>query len=342
MNNIKKFKPQTNDVILLDGLWGTGKRILGPVISTMDRVEKYKSNYIYEYFCQLEYLGKVDRNTTVEMLKYFSDTDQYDNLIGREVNLRMDDDSGFLKNPGSMKYVRRIFGGQGDEFVDRINNNNIALSLQTHFALLVSEPIFEAFQERLRFIEVVRHPAHIFTNFQSAFEKFHISRFATICFDVNDNKIPWFVDSDEWANQYVTSNSYERTANALIKLFTMLFKKLDSISEEHAKKLLVLSFEDLVFEPENSMDTLSTFLGRSHSKSLKKILKKQNIPRKVSSQENEGIFSRFNSKNKLIISQESEKILSDIQLNISPSLMSDFLLIIDEYNHRFPSKLPHL
>ncbi len=44
----------------------------------MDRVEKYKSNYIYEYFCQLEYLGKVDRNTSVEMLKYLSDIDQYD------------------------------------------------------------------------------------------------------------------------------------------------------------------------------------------------------------------------------------------------------------------------
>lgn len=37
--DIKKFKSQTNDVIVIDGLWGTGKSLLSPIISGMDRVE---------------------------------------------------------------------------------------------------------------------------------------------------------------------------------------------------------------------------------------------------------------------------------------------------------------
>ena len=340
--DIKKFKSQTNDVIVIDGLWGTGKSLLSPIISGMDRVEKYKSNYIYEYFCQLEYLGKVDRNTSVEMLKYLSDIDQYDNLIGREVNLRMADDSGFLKNPGSMRYIKRIFGRQGDSFVDRINNNNIALTLMTHMALLVSEPIFEAFKERLRLIEVVRHPVYMFSNWCSAFEGFERSRVATISFDVNGNKIPWFVDSQEWTNQYASANTFERAANALIKLYLMLFKKLDSMRQEDIKRLLVISFEELVFETEKSTTSLSVFLGRSHSKSLKKILKKQKIPRKISFKGHGHAYYGFDSKSKLSERQKYEETLNELQLNISSSLFTDFLLLIDEYNHRFPGKLSQL
>ena len=307
--NIKKFKPQKNDVIVIDGLWGTGKSLLGPIISSMDRVEKHKSNYIYEHFCQLDYLGKIDRNSSTEMLKYLSDIDQYDNLIGREINLRMTDDSGFLKNPGSMKYVKRLFGGQGDSYIDKINNNNIALNLMTHMLLLVSDPFFEAFQDRLRFIEVVRHPLNVFSHWHSIFEGFEKSRMATLSFDIDGNKIPWFVDSQEWREQYISSNSYEKTTYALIKLFLRLFEKLDSIDQQKdGKKMLVISFEDLVFETERSMVILSNFLGRPHSKSLNKTLRKQKIPRKVSFKGNGYSNYGFDSKSTQTDKQKYDEI----------------------------------
>ena len=337
--NIKKFKPQTNDVIVIDGLWGTGKSLIAPIVCAMDRVEKYKSNYVYEYFCQLDYLGKIERNTSVEMLKYISDIDQYDNLIGREVNLRMNDDSGFLKNPGSMKYIKRIFSGEGEAYVDKINDNNIALTLMTHMSLLVYEPFFDAFQNRLRFIEVVRHPIYMFTHWYNGFEGFDNSRVATISFNIDGKKIPWFVDSQEWKQQYASSNNYEKSANALIKLYSRLFKKLDSMSQEHAQQLLVISFEDLVFKTEESMITLSTFLGRPHSRSLKKLLKKQKIPRKVSFKGNGHSYYGFDSNSKLTEKQKYEETLNDLHSNISSSLMAEFLLITDEYNRRFKSKL---
>jgi hypothetical protein len=339
INSIKKFSPQKNDIIVIDGLWGTGKSMLAPIISGMDRVEKYKSNYIYEYFCQLNYLNKIDYNASVEMLKYLSDIDQYDNLIGREVNLRMTDDSGFIKNPGSLKYIKRIFGGEGDAYIDQINNDNIALTLMTHMALLVSNPIFDAFEDRLRFIEVVRHPVYMFSHWCSFFDGFDRSRVATISFDVNGNKIPWFIDSQEWKNQYISSNSYGKAANAIIKLYSMLFKKLDSLGNDHVRKLLVISFEDIVFETEKSMINLSTFLGRSHSKSLNKILKNQKIPRKVSFQGNGHRFYGFDSKSEHTEEQRYDETLKKLKSNISPILMSEFFLIIKQYNKRFNSKL---
>ena len=46
---VEKFNPFRNDIISVDGLWGTDKRLLSPMVSGMDRVEKAKAEHIYEY-----------------------------------------------------------------------------------------------------------------------------------------------------------------------------------------------------------------------------------------------------------------------------------------------------
>ena len=40
---VKKFSPFTNDVIFIDGLWGSGKSVLSPLIGGMQGVEKSKN-----------------------------------------------------------------------------------------------------------------------------------------------------------------------------------------------------------------------------------------------------------------------------------------------------------
>src|SRR5438046_6974013 len=39
---LAKFNPFTNDVIFIDGLWGSGKSVLAPIMSGMRGVEKQK------------------------------------------------------------------------------------------------------------------------------------------------------------------------------------------------------------------------------------------------------------------------------------------------------------
>ncbi len=39
---LEKTNSFCNDVVFIDGLWGTGKSLLSPIISGMDRVEKVK------------------------------------------------------------------------------------------------------------------------------------------------------------------------------------------------------------------------------------------------------------------------------------------------------------
>ena len=143
---VRKFLPIECDVIVVDGLWGVGKTAVTSVIGAMKSVEKMKLDHVHEYVCTMNHLDKMSDDATRFMLLTYADIDQYSNLIGREINFRPSDASGTKNTPGStLKYLRRLFADDGDQIVDHIQTNNIALHVVSHQALPVGEPLFEAF-----------------------------------------------------------------------------------------------------------------------------------------------------------------------------------------------------
>ena len=46
-SSLAKKNTLKNDVIFIDGLWGTGKSIIAPIVGAMDGVEKQKIEHIY-------------------------------------------------------------------------------------------------------------------------------------------------------------------------------------------------------------------------------------------------------------------------------------------------------
>ena len=104
---LKKFNCFTNEVIFIDGLWGTGKSVIAPIVGAMEGVEKQKTDSIYEYLCILIHLNKIEEDAADTLLKIYADLSQYNNLIGREVNFRWNDLTGPGHNPNSLRYLAR-------------------------------------------------------------------------------------------------------------------------------------------------------------------------------------------------------------------------------------------
>ena len=92
--HIEKRNTFYNDIIVVDGLWGTGKSVLGPIISGMSGIEKIKADSTYEYISWLNSLGKIEKDAAIWMMRTYADSSQYHNRIGREINLRWSDDTG--------------------------------------------------------------------------------------------------------------------------------------------------------------------------------------------------------------------------------------------------------
>ncbi len=285
MFDLNRGSSFTNDVIVVDGMWGTGKSILSSLVGSLRAVEKKRIDHLFEYLAIGVELGKITQDFAQTVISIYADLDQYNNLIGREVNLRLNDDSGFRNTPGSFRYLRRLVGIEGEKVVDRINAENLALLLVTHHISAISRPLRDALGERLFMIEVIRHPLQLVEYWTAYLESYGRSREFTLSLTVQHSRVPWFAAS--WADEFVRMRPIDRAIRSIHEIRAMSFVNKPShpavgssmVPPQH----LVISFEHLVQQTNAVMVQVATFLGREPTRATARALRRQKVPRSLSS-----------------------------------------------------------
>ena len=334
--DLKHFNSFTNDIIVVDGFWGGGKSVVTSIIGSMARVEKKKVEHVYEYVCIAHSTGKMNTDAASAFLKIYADLSQYNNLIGREVNLRWSDDSGLRNNPGSLTYLKRLFHAGGDNIADQISERNLALLIASHELISVSDLLYESYGSRLKLVEVVRHPVHLFNNVRDYTAKFERTREFTLSFEVSGVKVPWF--AADWADEFVSSSITDRALLSIARMQSEMISSIDSINAAQ-KPLLVLSFENTVLRPEDSIEKLENFLNRPRTRRTNRVLRQQNLPRKqISAGKATSSFS-FTSNSASSEHETYKKVFKEIEDGGSLSAVNEFRSAVNAYNLRWPSQL---
>ena len=334
--DLKHFNSFTNDIIVVDGFWGGGKSVVTSIIGSMTRVEKKKVEHVYEYVCIAHSTGKMNTDAASAFLKIYADLSQYNNLIGREVNLRWSDDSGLRNNPGSLTYLKRLFHAGGDDIADQISERNLALLIASHELISVSDLLYESYGSRLKLVEVVRHPVHLFNNVRDYTAKFERTREFTLSFEVSGVKVPWF--AADWADEFVSSSITDRALLSIARMQSEMISSIDSINAAQ-KPLLVLSFENTVLRPEDSIEKLENFLNRPRTRRTNRVLRQQNLPRKqISAGKATSSFS-FTSNSASSEHETYKKVFKEIEDGGSLSAVNEFRSAVNAYNLRWPSQL---
>lgn len=333
--NLEKRNSFTNDILIIDGLWGSGKSMLAPIISGMHDVEKIKIDSIYEYISWLFELGKIEKDAAIWMLGTYVDMSQYHNVIGREVNLRWRDDSGLKFAPDKLKLIKRLFGSEGDHKAEEISSKNIGLCVMSHMLMLAPDLLYPAFNSRVKVIEMVRHPLYMLEHFNAYLSRFDSPREFTMSIYHRGIKVPWFAGS--WKDEFVNSSPIERSILCIVRLYRVLFDQID-ISRSNGLAVLDVSFEQLVFDPNPVLSSLEAFIGRSHHQSISSILKRQKIPREIIAQ------GRGHSSYGWVNSGNSEgdfylRLFKMAQDCSNAKLLQEFNDLIYLYNMRYPSAL---
>ena len=337
--DLKHFNSFTNDIIVVDGFWGGGKSVITSIVGSMTGVEKKKVEHVYEYVCIAQATGKMDNDAASSFLKIYADLSQYNNLIGREVNLRWSDDSGLRNNPGSLTYLKRLFHPGGDAVAEQINTQNLALLIASHELIAVSDLLYESYGSRLKLIEVVRHPIHLFNNVRDYTATFERAREFTLSFEVSGVKVPWFAAN--WADEFVESSVTDRALLSIARMQSEMLEAIDKITAA-AKPLHILSFENAVTNSQDSINKLEKFLNRSVTRRTKKVLKQQNLPRAhISAGKATSSFS-FTSNGASSEDEIYKKITAEISANGSEKAIAEFKIAIAVYNSRWPSQLAEL
>ena len=337
--DLKHFNSFTNDIIVVDGFWGGGKSVITSLIGSMTGVEKKKVEHVYEYVCIAHSTGKMNSDAAIAFLKIYADLSQYNNLIGREVNLRWSDDSGLRNNPGSLTYLKRLFHPGGDSVAEQISKENLALLIASHELIAVSDLLYESYGSRLKLIEVVRHPMHLFNNVRDYIATFERAREFTLSFEVNGVKVPWF--AAQWADEFVNSSVTDRALLSIARMQNEMIDAIDLIDAAQ-KPLLVLSFESTVLQPQDSINRLEKFLDRQSTRRTKQVLKQQRLPRQQISVGKATSSYSFTSSGSSSETETYKKISSEIQANGSASAIAEFRSAVSTYNSRWPSQLNEL
>ncbi|OGR87990.1 MAG: hypothetical protein A3J74_03715 [Elusimicrobia bacterium RIFCSPHIGHO2_02_FULL_57_9] len=265
-------------VVLVNGIPGCGKTLLSSIVSSLDRLELEKYNYPLECACQLNFLGKMELEAAVYMVRMLCDLDLYQMMMSRETNFRYSDLSGVFSNPRPWRYVKRLFGPGDKAVLAKVENEKPILNLVTHNLLSVGEPLFEALGERLRLIEVVRHPLYTLKQwrvFMPLYAKDPRNFSPWIEFD--GQALPWFAKN--WEDLYLRSNMMDRVIHSIDHLLTLCGGVYQKLPEEQKKRVMLIPFEPFVLKTAPYIEKLLSFIGTTGGTALAKEMKRQKVPR---------------------------------------------------------------
>jgi hypothetical protein len=333
--HFKKFNTLKSDVIFIDGISGTGKSLISPVISGMTGVEKQKLEEVFPDICILHKYGKITDDACSFLINKYTDLYQYNSLIGREVNLRWGDDSGIKNNPDVWKYFTRLFAKEGSQVIKKINNENLALNILSNDIILADNLLFKTLKNRMKMIEMVRHPLYMVAHWTSFFSRFDQTRIFNLSTEYKGSKLPWFILDNQ--DKFLLLNNTEKAIYSIHFLYEELFTKLDN--HKYRDQILLLTFEECCMDTKRILKTLEDFLGRKHSNRLSSILKKQKLPRE---QINQGKgLKKYGFKISTFKTEECQynSLMSSYENDVSTDTIAKLLHCIDRYNKNFPSIL---
>ena len=342
--SISRDKSLIQKIILVNGLWGTGKSMLGPLIGSFNNVEKFMMLELFEHFCNLCTLKKIEHNACINLLKLHADRSLFNSMIGREVNLRINDSSGLLNNPHPFSYLKRLFLDYDSENItQQITVKKPIMNIMVHNFLGMADYAFEAFGEKLKFIEVVRHPIYLVEHWYN-----YIDRCGTdptefdLWIDYKGQSLPWF--SYGWEKKYVESKTIDRAIYSLSKLLEIGSLKYNNLNSTQKKNIIFIPFESFVLEPFSYLNRLKLFLETEYDQLLmKKSLKKQKCPRVYIHAEKGRIQYGFNKNHKKLAEKEDyQRRLNFIHEEASEEAVAVIENLSSMYakDHNFPRKMP--
>lgn len=267
-------------VIFVGGHPGCGKTLITPIVGSLARVEIQKVDYIIEHICSLRFLGRIDDQVATVLIRMLTDLDLYHLMMSRETNFRVSDLSSVFNNPGTLRYIRRLFQPGDAAACERIKQTKPILQILTHNLLALSPSLYQALGDRLRILEMVRHPLYMIKQWYLYIERYGTDvRDFTIWFDYRGHSLPFFAYG--WEEKYLRANSMDRVIYSIEHLSLLGERVIQNLSEQEKKQIILIPFERFVLDPWPYLRRLESLLETQVTTLTRRELKRQKVPRKM-------------------------------------------------------------
>ena len=265
-------------LVCVGGHPGNGKTMLTPIVGGMDRVEIQKFNYALEHVCVVTELGHMRLDAAAVIIGLLTDQDLYHLAMGREMNVRPSDLSSIFRNPNTLQNLRRLWQRGDAAAFDRVKREPRILHYVIHNLLALSPPLFHAMGERLRIINLLRHPLYMVKQWRIYIEEYGTNaRDLTVWIKCKGHALPFFAAG--WEEEYLASSPMDRVILSIYKLHLKEQQVLAQLPPTHRAQVLIVPFELFVLRPEPILKQFEELLGSRVTDVTRREMKRQRVPR---------------------------------------------------------------
>lgn len=249
-------------VVLIDGLWGSGKSLVAPFVSSLKGSSPYRIDSTTEVLTVMLAQGKISEDAYKFFVLNTFVKNYYDVAIGREINLRPGDDSSFFRMLGSIEIARRLLSQGSDELFERDLREGRLYVQMTHLLSFELPRLFEVLPDAFKIMTIRRNPAFMVGHWRNYLKKFDRPRELTLATRFGGEKVPFFAMS--WPEEWCKGSITDRALLSLARCSVAEEENLDSVGRQ-SDNSATLFFSDFIARPEENLRNLEIFLGRPSS-----------------------------------------------------------------------------
>ena len=310
LKKINLNKNLSENILFISGISRSGKSLLAPIISSLDKIQNFQMTQEIEEILRLYYIGKITKEVASHIIKMQINIKTYENYIGRNFNFRKNEWTSIYnyKNTYEINDVLKI--PHDVKTFRKINKNQISTPFMLHDGVLFFK-IISSIYNKCKFLYISRHPIDLVYSWVNKFvgdfhkndSKKNFHNF--LQFEgKNKTRIPYWLTSK--VNSYSKiKDCYDR---AIFNIYYLLEKQnniYQILSKIEKKKIHIIYFDNFVTKPNNELKKICNFLSTKYTKNTKKIFRKERCPRNINLEERHKKLLDLNK----IISKDSKKIL---------------------------------
>lgn len=304
LNNMKFIKKHfLENLILVTGTHTSGKSMVSPIIASFHNVEMLRKIYTLDQFAMLHQFKKIDPKISTFMAKHILDISYYDQLIGRNMNFRTEDETSVYQSKNPNFFANRINIKRGYDVIKKHKDKNTHMLLDTHDGLWFYNFWKSIGIKNLKIISVFRNPIDI------------VNSWINLSLGDAENQelcqIPLIQSKKNLKPFYYyrfmntkNKNKNDIAVDMVAECFVNDLKSFEKIKNK--KKIYRIEFNDFAENTDFIIKKLNNFLKLKKTKFTKNIKLKERLPRVLDKSERE---KKLNKIKNLVTKEKYNKLL---------------------------------
>ena len=291
------------NLILVTGTHTSGKSMISPIIASFKKVEILRKIFTLDQIAVLTNFGKIKKDTSTYLARNILDYSYYEQLIGRNLNFRYEDETGIYQSKNPDYFKKRIYRSRGPTVLKEHNKINTHMLLDTHDGLWFHDFWSSLGIKNLKIISIFRNPIDMvnsWINLDLAVTEKEILNQIPLLKNKKNLKA-WYY--------YKSLNKLSNNKNDIVvdMVGECFLKDLSSYEKIRNKKNIYrIEFNNFAENTSKVIKNINSFLKLDRSQFTKKIMNKERLPRKINDQD---LNEKLNKIKNLVTKKKYLKLL---------------------------------